>query len=188
MGDCLGGVAYGVEGHEVRVDLAHQASFWVLEPGAPSVILGAGARPRPPQQFLASLNNHEEACNMHCGKGRVRTQDLGYQSGALWPLRYTPGRPPNARLDLIKPPRGPRLRIGFRPRAETKRRRARLPDSRSDPLHADEERPRKKAYFFKTVDSIVCREKRRRNRACRLTAICGPNRWARRRLPLPFPT
>ncbi len=28
---------------------------------------------------------------MLCGKGRVRTQDLGYQSGALWPLRYTPG-------------------------------------------------------------------------------------------------
>ncbi len=28
---------------------------------------------------------------MLCGKGRVRTQDLRYQSGALWPLRYTPG-------------------------------------------------------------------------------------------------
>ncbi len=28
---------------------------------------------------------------MLCGKGRVRTQDLGYQSGALWPLCYPPG-------------------------------------------------------------------------------------------------
>ncbi len=30
------------------------------------------------------------ACNMLCGKGQVRTQHLGYISGALWPLRYTP--------------------------------------------------------------------------------------------------
>ncbi len=43
-------------------------------------------------KLLASFKNHEEACNMLCGKGRVRTQDLGYQSGALWPLCYTPGR------------------------------------------------------------------------------------------------
>jgi hypothetical protein len=35
------------------------------------------------KKILASLNNHEEACNMLCGKGQVRTQDLGYQSGAL---------------------------------------------------------------------------------------------------------
>jgi hypothetical protein len=35
------------------------------------------------KKFLASFNNHEEACNMLCGKGWVRTQDLGYQSGAL---------------------------------------------------------------------------------------------------------
>ncbi len=28
---------------------------------------------------------------MLCGKGRVRTQDLGYQSRALWSLRHTPG-------------------------------------------------------------------------------------------------
>jgi hypothetical protein len=28
---------------------------------------------------------------MLCGKGWVRTQDLGYHSGALWPLHYTPG-------------------------------------------------------------------------------------------------
>ncbi len=42
-------------------------------------------------KLLASFNNHEDACNMLCGKGRVRTQDLGYQSGVLWPLRYTPG-------------------------------------------------------------------------------------------------
>ncbi len=34
-------------------------------------------------KVLASFNNHEEACNMLCGKGRVRTQDLGYQSGVL---------------------------------------------------------------------------------------------------------
>ncbi len=27
---------------------------------------------------------------MLCGKGQVRTQDLGYISGALWLLRYTP--------------------------------------------------------------------------------------------------
>ncbi len=40
--------------------------------------------------LLASFKNHEEACKMLCGKGRVQTQDLGYQSGALWPLRYTP--------------------------------------------------------------------------------------------------
>ncbi len=46
------------------------------------------------KKFLASLNNHEEACNMLCGKGRVRTQDLGYQSGALWTLLYTPNRVP----------------------------------------------------------------------------------------------
>jgi hypothetical protein len=31
-------------------------------------------------KLLASFNNHEEACNMLCGKSRVRTQDLGYQS------------------------------------------------------------------------------------------------------------
>ncbi len=42
------------------------------------------------QKLLASINNHEETCNMLCGKGRVRTQDLGHQSGALWPLRHTP--------------------------------------------------------------------------------------------------
>ncbi len=42
-------------------------------------------------QLLASFNNHEEACIMLCGKGRVRTQDLGYQSRAPWPLRCTPG-------------------------------------------------------------------------------------------------
>jgi hypothetical protein len=35
------------------------------------------------KKLLASFNNHEEACNMLCGKGQVRTQDLGYQSGAL---------------------------------------------------------------------------------------------------------
>ncbi len=35
------------------------------------------------KKLLASFNNHEEACNMLCGKGRVRTQDLGYQSRAL---------------------------------------------------------------------------------------------------------
>jgi hypothetical protein len=35
------------------------------------------------QKLLASFNNHEEASNMLCGKGQVRTQDLGYQSGAL---------------------------------------------------------------------------------------------------------
>ncbi len=35
------------------------------------------------KKLLASFNNHEEACNMLCGKGRVRTHDLGYQSGAL---------------------------------------------------------------------------------------------------------
>ncbi len=29
---------------------------------------------------------------MLCGKGRVRTQDLGYQSGALCPLHYTPSK------------------------------------------------------------------------------------------------
>jgi hypothetical protein len=29
------------------------------------------------KKLLASFNNHEEACNMLCGKGRVRTQDLG---------------------------------------------------------------------------------------------------------------
>ncbi len=29
---------------------------------------------------------------MLCGKGRVRTQDLGYQSGALSPPCYTPGK------------------------------------------------------------------------------------------------
>ncbi len=29
---------------------------------------------------------------MLCGKGRGRTQDLGYQSRALWPLHYTAGR------------------------------------------------------------------------------------------------
>ncbi len=34
-------------------------------------------------KLLASFNNHEEACNMLCGKGRVRTQDLVYESGAL---------------------------------------------------------------------------------------------------------
>jgi hypothetical protein len=34
------------------------------------------------KKLLASFNNHEEACNMLCGKGLVRTQDLGYQSGA----------------------------------------------------------------------------------------------------------
>jgi hypothetical protein len=34
-------------------------------------------------KLLASFNNHEEACNMLCGKGQVRTQDLGYQSGAI---------------------------------------------------------------------------------------------------------
>jgi hypothetical protein len=34
-------------------------------------------------KLLASFNNHEEACNMLCGKDLVRTQDLGYQSGAL---------------------------------------------------------------------------------------------------------
>ncbi len=45
-----------------------------------------------PKKLLASFINHEEACNMLCGKGRVRTHDLGYQSGALWPLCYTPGR------------------------------------------------------------------------------------------------
>ncbi len=38
------------------------------------------------KKTLASLDNYEEACNMLCGKGRVRTQGLGYQSGA----RYTP--------------------------------------------------------------------------------------------------
>jgi hypothetical protein len=31
-------------------------------------------------KFLASFNNHEEACTMLCGKGRVRTHDLGYQA------------------------------------------------------------------------------------------------------------
>ncbi len=31
-----------------------------------------------------------KAYNMICGKGQIRTQDLGYISGALWPLRYTP--------------------------------------------------------------------------------------------------
>ncbi len=31
-------------------------------------------------KFLASFNNYEEACTMLCGKGRVRTQDLGYQA------------------------------------------------------------------------------------------------------------
>jgi hypothetical protein len=31
-------------------------------------------------KLLASFNNHEEACNMLCGQGQVRTQDLGYQS------------------------------------------------------------------------------------------------------------
>jgi hypothetical protein len=36
-----------------------------------------------PKKLLASFNNHEEACNMLCGTGLVRTQDLGYQSGAL---------------------------------------------------------------------------------------------------------
>jgi hypothetical protein len=35
------------------------------------------------KKFLASFDNHEEACNMLCGKGQVRTLDLGYQSGAL---------------------------------------------------------------------------------------------------------
>ncbi len=30
----------------------------------------------PVQKLLASFNNHEEAYNMLCGKGRVRTQDL----------------------------------------------------------------------------------------------------------------
>ncbi len=30
------------------------------------------------KKILASFNNHEEACNMLCGKGWVRTQDLGY--------------------------------------------------------------------------------------------------------------
>jgi hypothetical protein len=34
------------------------------------------------KKFLASFNNHEEACIMLCGKGQIRTQDLGYQSGA----------------------------------------------------------------------------------------------------------
>jgi hypothetical protein len=34
-------------------------------------------------KLLASFNNREKACNMLCGKGRDRTQDLGYQSGAL---------------------------------------------------------------------------------------------------------
>ncbi len=29
---------------------------------------------------LASFSNYEEACNMLFGKGRVRTQDLGYQA------------------------------------------------------------------------------------------------------------
>ncbi len=44
-------------------------------------------------KLLASFNNHEEACNINilCGKGRVQTQDLEYQSRVLWPLRYTPG-------------------------------------------------------------------------------------------------
>jgi hypothetical protein len=32
------------------------------------------------KKFLASFNNYEEACTMLCGKGRVRTQDLGYQA------------------------------------------------------------------------------------------------------------
>jgi hypothetical protein len=32
------------------------------------------------KQFLASFNNYEEACTMLCGKGQVRTQDLGYQA------------------------------------------------------------------------------------------------------------
>ncbi len=35
------------------------------------------------KKLLASFNNHEEACNMLCGQGRARTQDLEYQSGAL---------------------------------------------------------------------------------------------------------
>jgi hypothetical protein len=39
--------------------------------------------PAKAEKVLASFNNHEEACNMLCGKGQVRTQDLGYQSGAL---------------------------------------------------------------------------------------------------------
>ncbi len=34
-------------------------------------------------KLCASYNNHEEACKLLCGKGRVRTQDLGYQSRAL---------------------------------------------------------------------------------------------------------
>jgi hypothetical protein len=36
--------------------------------------------PRIKKKFLASFNNYEEACTMLCGKGRVRTQDLGYQA------------------------------------------------------------------------------------------------------------
>ena len=46
---------------------------------------------------------------MLCGKGRVRTQDLGYQSGAPRPLRYTPGRRLPTRHRLPHPPllRGP---------------------------------------------------------------------------------
>jgi hypothetical protein len=34
-------------------------------------------------KVLASVNNHEEACNMLNGKGRVRTLDLGYHRSAM---------------------------------------------------------------------------------------------------------
>ena len=41
---------------------------------------GLGFGKTSKNKVLASFNNCEAACNMLCGKGRVRTQDLGYQA------------------------------------------------------------------------------------------------------------
>ncbi len=71
---------------DFRLDILFPHIFWFLHQNWMGI-----DRFTLTKQFLASFNNHGKACTMLCGKGRVRTQDLGYQSGALWPLRYTPG-------------------------------------------------------------------------------------------------
>ncbi len=67
----------------------------LLSPPAHSLATGRpfGGMTASASKLSASFNNREEAYNMYCGKGRARTQDLGYQSGAIWSwsLRYTPG-------------------------------------------------------------------------------------------------